>query len=707
MAENKSSDDGSAHVEQQSIEKYAVIGNMRTSCFVGSDGSIDWCCFPYFNSPSVFAKLLDAEKGGFFSVKPQSSDYISKQHYWPDSNVLVSKFLMDEGVGQVVDFMPVTPGAFPTTTPASPTSPVGVGASTQNVSAASTSSFAGRKRMRDMSNDLTDTIVRRIEVVHGVLPFTMECFPAFNYALDSHSVKVNESGTRAIFKSSGNLTLELQCSLPCLKISDNGVVGDFYLNSNESDQKVCIFVLKQVYDATLVENIEDESNVVFNADNALIDTISYWQNWVSKISYQGRWRERVCRSALAMKLMTFEPTGAIVSSPSTSLPKVIGGQRNYDYRFTWIRDSCFAIDAFLKLGCFNEATQLMNFIKNSCITRPSSPNSRNSVPALSRRSSESVDYEDKNQYTAQSLAAPLSVMYNIDGTTKSVEERAEKLDHLSGYKNSRPVRVGNAASTHLEFDIYGELLDVVYRFDQQAAPISYELWKHLRVTVDWVCEHWSKPDASIWEIRGIYQHYVHSKVMCWVAIDRALKLSVHRSFPCDREQWLKVRDEIFEDVMKNGWNEEIGSFVQCYGSKTLDVSLLILPVVDFLSPHDPKIISTINAINKSPKQGGLVSSNLVYRYDTSSVGSHEGTREGTFNMCSMWLINALTLAGKTDSAMLHQAQVLFEQMLTYSNKVGLYSEQTSFSGESLGNFPHCNTHASLINTAISLNGMLG
>lgn len=611
--------------------------------------------------------------------------------------MLVTKFLMDEGVGQVVDFMPVSQGKSASSaavaTPKTPTSPMSQPPS-------SSSSFAGAKRdTRDPSADLTDTIVRRIEVVHGVLHFTMECFPAFNYALDSHSVKVNESGTRAIFKS-GKLTLELQCSLPCLKICDSGVVGNFYLNSNEPDQKICMFILKQVNTADSDEllndeDIESEQNVVYFADNALIDTISFWQNWVSKISYQGRYREKVCRSALAMKLMMFEPTGAIISSPTTSLPKVIGGHRNYDYRFTWIRDACFAIEAFLKLGCYTEATQIMQFIKNAWTAQSSTANTTTAA------------VKDDNSHTALSLGAPLSVMYNINGTTKSVEEQAERLDHLRGYKNSRPVRVGNAASTHLEFDIFGELLDVMYKYDQQAAPISYELWRQLRETVDWVCEHWSKPDASIWEIRGVNQHYVHSKVMCWVAIDRAIKLSIHRSFPCDRERWLGVRDEIFEDVMKNGWNEEVGSFVQCYGSKTLDVSLLILPVVDFLSPHDPKIISTINAINRSPKRGGLVSSNLVYRYDTSSLGSHEGTREGTFNMCSMWLINALTLAGKTDSAMLHQAQLLFEQMLTYSNRVGLFSEQTSFGGASLGNFPHCNTHASLINTAISLNDMLG
>jgi len=693
---------GNANDNQQqlSIDQYGVTGNMKTSCFIGIDGSIDWCCFPQFNSPSIFAKILDTEKGGFFSVRPQVAEYIPKQHYWPDSNVLVTKFLMDEGVGQVVDFMPVS----------SLSSSSYDNSSNSQEQQQEQDNSKLFKKVTKRSSILEDTIVRRLEVVHGALNFVMECFPAFNYALDGHSVKVNETGTRAIFKSE-KLCLELQSSLPCLKISDSGVVGEFCLNSNVPNQKVCTIVLRQVPDISresLGESEEWKSGqstpeCVQLADSALIETISYWQNWVSKISYQGRWREKVCRSALALKLMTFEPTGAIVSSPSTSLPKVIGGPRNYDYRFTWIRDACFALEAFLKLGCFTEATQLMKFMERRCM-EDHEINKSNKQPHQQSVATEASGGE--NQYTAQSLGAPLSVMYNIDGSSKSVEEQAESLDHLRGYKNSRPVRVGNAASTHLEFDIYGELLDVVYRFDQKAAPISYELWKRLRTMVDWVCDHWSKPDASIWEIRGVNQHYVHSKVMCWVAVDRAIKLSLHRSFPCDRERWLQVRDEIFEDVLKNGWNAEIGSFVQCYGSKTLDVSLLILPVVDFLSPHDPKIIATVNAINRSPKKGGLVSSTLVYRYDTSSVGSHEGKKEGTFNMCSMWLINALTLAGKTDSRQLHQAQLLFEQMLTYSNRVGLYSEQTSFSGQSLGNFPHCNTHSALINTALSLNAML-
>jgi GH15 family glucan-1,4-alpha-glucosidase len=668
--------------QQLSIDQYAVIGNMKTSCFVGIDGSIDWCCFPFFNSPSVFAKILDCEKGGYFSIKPNSIDYIPKQHYWPDSNVLVTKFLMDEGVGQVVDFMPLR--------------------SREDYHLSQSAVFSKQstqetEHMTVKPKSLTDAIVRRLEVVHGALHFTLECFPAFNYAKDSHLVKMNSEGTRAVFKSE-KLCLELLSSIPCLKISNSGVVGKFCLNSNVPNEKTCTFVLRPVEasafdDLDVAPSSKWYPNWVSFTENALIDTIAYWQNWVSKISYQGRWRERVCRSALTMKLMTFEPTGAIISSPSTSLPKVIGGARNYDYRFTWIRDACFALEAFLKLGCFNEATQLMNFLERICTVKKS-------AAAASNKQA------NDGEYTAQSLGAPLSVMYNIDGSSKSVEEHAESLDHLKGYKNSRPVRVGNAASTHLEFDIYGELLDVVYKFDQKAAPISYEFWNHLRAMVNWVCDHWSKPDASIWEVRGVNQHYVHSKVMCWVALDRAIKLSIHRSFPSDRERWLQVRDAIFEDVMKKGWNEEVGSFVQCYGSKTLDVSLLVLPVVDFLSPHDPKILSTINAINRSPRNGGLVSSTLVYRYDTSAVGSHEGRKEGTFNMCSMWLIQALTLAGKTDGKLLHQAQLLFEQMLTYSNRVGLYSEQTSFSGQSLGNFPHCNTHSALINTAITLNNMM-
>lgn len=605
----------------QPIENYGIIGNMRTVALVGMNGSMDWFCHPHFDSPSVFGALLDDQKGGRFQISTVAEKVKHKQFYWPSTNILVTRFLSSDGIAELEDFMPVG---------MEPESP-----------------WHGH-------------VYRRIRCVRGEVRVTMNCRPAFNYGREKHATLLDPNGV--VFRSS-NLSLSISTEVP-LKENGDGVSAEFSLQEGES--KVFLLCVHDDGDGAVCAPSEKEAEELFQI------TVKYWQRWLSDCTYRGRWREQVLRSALALKLLTFEPTGAIIAAPTTSLPEVIGGPRNWDYRYTWLRDAAFTVYAFLRLGFRTEATGFTEWLTH---------------------------FASKHLHPDQ----PAPVLFTTQGESDVPEYI---LEHWEGYRGSSPVRIGNAAAFQFQNDVYGEMLDSIYLHNKYVAPVGYDTWINIRARLDWICDNWKLPDEGIWEMRNRREHFVYSKVMNWVALDRGIRLADKRSFPGDRARWLLERDHIYEEVMTKGWNEKRKAFTQFYGSDDLDASLLIMPLVFFMAPNDPRMISTLQAIMKSPREGGLVSDSLVYRYPPSLGIDGLPGEEGTFNICSFWLVEALTRAGQTHPELLAQARLIFERMLGYANHLGLYSEQTSSQGEALGNFPQAFTHLALISAAFNLDRSL-
>lgn len=601
----------------QRIEDYGLIGDMHTAALVGRNGSIDWLCWPHFDSPSVFGGLLDDEKGGRFQIIPTIEDVTFRQMYWPETNVLITRFLCPNGVAEIVDFMPVSPRGKP-----------------------------HRQKL-----------IRRVNMVHGTLEFNLTCRPAFNYARDEHEIEVSENG---VCFHAPNLSLQLASSIQ-LERSDTAATATFTL---EADQAVT-FVLEGTNPGRPCERVISEEA----ADDAFKNTTEFWRQWVSQCTYDGRWREMVYRSALTLKLLTFQPTGAIIAAPTCSLPEQIGAHYNLDYRYTWIREASYTVYTLLRIGFKEEADIFMDWLEQRC-------------------------KEAKPRGTIQAI-------YGIDGR-RDLEE--ETLDHLEGYKGSSPVRIGNAAYNQLQLDIYGALLDAAFLNDKFGSPISDALWNELRRMVDWVCDNWHRKDQGIWGPPTGWHHFVHSKMMCWIAIDRAVRLAQRRSFPADLERWTTVRDEIYEEIMAKGWNEERKAFTQHYDTETLDASTLMMGLLVFIAPDDPRMLQTIDAIQHPPDEGGLLSNSLVYQYSTDDgIGAREA-----FPLCTFLLVHVLSRVGQQarHHDRLKQARLMFEKMLSYTNHLGLYGEEIGLSGEILGNMPRAFTHLSLITAAYNLNKAL-
>lgn len=613
-------------MKYQPIEHYGVIGNMHTTALIGLNGSIDWLCFPNHDSPSVFGAILDTNKGGYFKIEPcqqvdsQNSRLKNKQLYWPATNVLITRFLTPQGVAEIVDFMPV-------------------GLSSNQIG--------------------YHSLIRQVTVVRGSMKFSVKCFPAFNYAQDTHELTITPKG---VCFYSDTLSLGLATDIP-LEQGDLGVTAEFTLQEGE----MAVFVLQAIENGSGCGLPIPPSH----AQKLFKQTVNYWRNWLSQSTYVGRWREMVERSALTLKLLTFEPTGAIVAASTCSIPEVLRGERNWDYRYTWIRDAALTLNTLLSIGFTQEAAQFMQWIECRC--------------------------QELNQ------DGSLQIMYGINGEHYLPEK---VLDHLEGYCGSSPVRIGNGAYNQLQLDIYGELMFAVDSYDLQGMPISYDLWIYLRKLMDWVCENWQRQDEGIWEIRSGKQNFVYSKLMCWVALDRGLRLSDRRSFPANWRRWKQVRNQIYEEIMSCGWNSQRKAFVQYYGSDFLDASNLIAPKVKFLSPTDPRFLSTLEAIAKPPIQGGLSSNHLVYRYNPEESPDGLLGKEGTFNLCSFWLVEALARAGQRYPEKLEEARLMFEGMIGYANHLGLYAEEIGPSGEALGNFPQAFTHLSLISAAKHLDQTL-
>jgi len=593
----------------QPIENYGVIGNMQSIALVGMNGSIDFLCYPDFDSPTIFAALLDDQKGGRFAIQPQLSNLRVRQLYLPETNILLTRFLAEEGVAELTDYMPI-----------------------------------------ESDGEKSNEIVRTVSVIRGTVQFHMCCQPRFNYAVGRHEIKVS-SGC-ATFSPEDNVCPPMSLySTVVIEQQSKDVVSDFALKAGEA--------ATFIFGSSREKGQPPEMGLV---GRRFLDTAQFWKSWISQSNYKGRWREMVHRSALVLKLLISRKYGSLIAAPTFSLPERIGGVRNWDYRFTWLRDAAFTLYALIRLGFVDETEAFIEWLKG--------------------------------RLSDDAQRGPLQVMYGLDGRQKLDEV---SLDHFCGYENSRPVRIGNAAYRQLQLDIYGEFMDSVYLANKYAHASSHQGWQNVHRMLEWLEKNWQRPDEGIWEVRGGPREFLHSRVMCWVAFDRALRLALKRSFPGPLGVWQRTRDEIRRDIFTNFWDEELQAFVQAKGAKDLDASALLMPMMRFISPVDPMWLSTLRAI-----ENRLIEDTLVRRYavERSHIDGLPGT-DGSFTPCSFWYVECLARAGE-----LEKAQLLFEKLLGYANHLGLYAEELGADGRHLGNFPQAFTHLALISAATYLDRAL-
>jgi GH15 family glucan-1,4-alpha-glucosidase len=597
---------------EAAIADHGLIGDLQTAALVSTDGSVDWFCCPRFDSPSVFGALLDDERGGHFRIRP-TRGCETKQMYFPDTAVLITRFITEAGVGEIVDFMPPS----------------------------------GREATEN------HRLVRMLRCVRGEMGFEIDVAPRFDYGRRAHRTELTPSG--AVF-STDALTLTLHA----VRDPDDARLAQ--VRVDEGDVRVSIDMKAGDVRGVVLESACDgppREIRVAEFQRLFDDTVAYWRSWLARSTYTGRWREALQRSAITLKLMTYAPTGGLVAAPTAGLPEQVGGERNWDYRSTWVRDASFSVYALLRLGFTEESAQFSRWLRDRVAER------------------------------AGGEGGPLNIMYRVDGSSDLKEE---SLERWSGYRGSRPVRIGNGASDQLQLDIYGEALDSIFFADARGLQVGHRGWTAIRELLDWLAAHWDQPEEGIWETRGGRKDFTYGRLMCWVAFDRGIRMAASHGRPGAVGRWTEARDEIYDQIMDKGWNPERGAFVQQYGDRVLDSSLLRMPSVGFISPSDPMWASTLQAMDDE-----LVTDSLVYRYDPGASPDGLQGSEGTFSLCSFMYVDALARAGRLDDA-----RLAFEKMLTYANHVGLFSEEIALTGEQIGNFPQAFTHLALVDAAITL-----
>lgn len=594
-------------VEQQSpIGAHGIIGDMRSAALVNDKGSVDFFCWPEFDSPTIFCSLLDTPEAGIFQLAPDLPDARREQIYLPDTNVLQTRWLSEHAVVEITDLLPIGDDV-----------------------------------------DALPLLMRRVRVVSGSATFNLRCAVRHDYGRADTRAEIDAKDVT--FHAAGQPSIRL-ASDQALQIDAQAAVSQFTLEHNET----AAFMLGGSDDPRFAEGA---------AELCMQRTLKYWRGWIGQSNYRGRWREIVNRSALALKLLTSRRHGAILAAATFGLPETPGGERNWDYRYTWIRDASFTVYAFMRLGFVDEANHYMQWLRgrvSDCCGKP----------------------------------MKLNILYAIDGQQELPET---ELAHLSGHGGAQPVRIGNGAYDQIQLDIFGELMDAVYLVNKYGDAISHEGWRHVGEVVDQVCETWQSEDVGIWEMRGETHHFLHSRLMCWVALDRAIRLASKRSLPAPFARWDQTRQAIYTDIWDNFWDEERGHFVQYKGGTALDGSMLLMPLVRFVSAKDPRWLSTLEAIEKT-----LVRDGMVYRYrnEDANIDGLSGT-EGAFAACSFWYVECLARAGQVEKAHLE-----FEQLLRYANPLGLYAEEFDSHGRHLGNTPQALTHLALISAASFLDRKL-
>lgn len=589
------------------IENYGLIGDTESLALISIDGSIDYCTMPQMDSATVFAGILDDQKGGYFQICP-SEDFQSEQQYIHNTNVLKTTFETEQGTAELIDFMPV---------------------------------FDGKQ------NSDYHAIRRYLSVKSGEMSFELKLYPRPDYGRSKVNIRYEHNN---IITESEKEQFLLRCSRKNInwQSESDGITTSFSIGKNEQAS------FDFTYDETFAEiSIEED----------LDRTVRFWREWLKQsikfdVLELGKYSDMLCRSLLVLKLLTFEPSGAIAAAATTSLPEAIGANRNWDYRFTWLRDASFTLKAFFALGHLREAERFIHFLQNTY-----------------------RKYGGKN----------LQIMYSLEGQS---EIKEEILEHLQGYKRSSPVRIGNEAYKQNQWDIYGEVMDSALRLSDYAGRIDEDLWPFFRDVCELAIKNYNEPDSGIWEMRTRPQHFVYSKLMCWVALDRGIKIAQRYGFDGPVEKWKDERQKIKELILNKGFNTELNSFVQNFDSKELDASLLLIGLMDFLPVKDKRIQGTIDACQKH-----LMRDSFVARY-TAEDGL-EGD-EGAFVLCNFWLIELLARSNRFD-----EAKRLLSNTLKASNHLGLFAEEYDVnSNKLLGNFPQAFSHIGFINAAVSITDLL-